>query len=161
MVSSQVRSLRSDDHRADKTFLTGGSSVVHLVESWEKPKPTPPIKWRCNQTEFAKLCAIPKSACSACALKNQLLIELNFSCSANTWDYLCKTGGAAPPSPPSPPPGTKLVTAYSAAASVELLVNGVSVGTRKMPAQRQAANATVVQTWASRPVDPPRRRCTR
>lgn len=139
--------LRSDDGRADKPFRTGNRSVVHLVESWEKPRPTPPIKWSCNRTAFRALCARPKSECEDCVLKHAADM-VRFGCSANEWDYLCRTGGAAPPAPPPSPPNSKDVTVYSAAASVELVVNGVSLGIRQLPTQRRTENATVVRTWA-------------
>jgi hypothetical protein len=80
-------------------------------------------------------------------LKHQAEMDA-FGCHPNVWDYLCKTGGAAPPSPPPSPPGTKVVTVYSAAASVELVVNGISLGTRMLPVQHPTATAKVVQTWA-------------
>ena len=139
--------LRSADNRADKPFPTGNGSVVHLVESWEKPRPTPPIKWACNRTAFRALCAKPKSECAACVVKHEAILS-SWHCAANMWDYLCETGGAAPPGLPPSPPGTKDVTVYSAAASVELFVNGISLGVRQMPVQRPTAHATVVQTWA-------------
>ena len=45
----------------------------------------------------------------------------------------------APPQPPLAPPSTRNVTVYSAAASVELIVNGRSLGTK---------GVGPLQTWA-------------
>ena len=47
--------LRSDDDRADKTFATSGSSVVHLVESWEKPRSVPPKPLLAHYRRFGGL----------------------------------------------------------------------------------------------------------
>ena len=142
--------LRSADSRADKTFETGGGSSVHLVESWEKPRPVPPVLWpvprQCNISAFQHLCASPwdnatvRSGCIDCLRKHAAEMGA-WGCGFNmsqgdehgtccTWVALCRTGGVPPPKPPLAPPSTRNVTVYSAAASVELIVNGRSLGTK-------------------------------
>ncbi len=61
------------------------------------------------------------------------------------------TSGTTPPPWPPPVPvrtADKNMTVYSSASSVELLINGASLGKKVLPAQQHTVGAPVVQSWA-------------
>ena len=66
----------------------------------------------------------------------------------DVWQTLCTTGGFEPPPPPPAPTNARNMTVYSSAASVEVFVNGASLGKKPLPVQTRTVNATVFNTWA-------------
>ena len=128
---------------------------MKLVESWEKPTSTAlspwPVSLACDTKAFRAACYPPPTegvSCMQCVSKNSAKMGAWRCDGAEVWATLCRTGGVKPPPAPPTPTGDRNMTVYTAAASVELVVNGQSLGRREMPTQTRSVNATVVQTWA-------------
>lgn len=151
--------LRIDDARADKPFSTGTADthLVHIVESWEKPRPVPPpsnwpVSPSCNLAAFKAECFptanTSVTSCLACTHAHGDSMEKWHCDGPNVWQTLCSTGGVKPPPAPPTPTSQRNITVFSDAASVELFVNGVSQGEKLLPTQSRSPNASTVQTWA-------------